>query len=422
MALLGLGVWLAARDYSTGAWLSLLAGMVGLGRESWALFRAMRAPGTIVLQRDAEFLRELAKRVEPSEEELRDGFRRVPLPHARDEVVIRSSTVDTWLRANHVAMQECHVKRDDVVRRLRAHAGMLEIVLRCHARKSLRSVPPQALFNEQKLGLSDGVSPGRSCVRVHRVGYFHSLLTNEAAAARLEACDADSQLIFSGADQLFPVERADAHVWQLFPLAQSGMSDHIGVSTLVVTQDRKLVFWNQGRNAQQSRNRYVSTGSGSCDWADRVDGDLTATLVAAMEREFKEESFGGAAPPAFDRRTRVIGYFRWLSRGAKPEFTGVTRVELDAHQLRPNTAEVNRRGRSRLCRDVPTLDSLVGVLGELLDTEEVSVSMWANVLALREAVVQAPAEWSVFLGLPVGTAGSALPIRDLYATEALPRT
>ena len=50
------------------------------------------------------------------------------------------------------------------------------------------------------------------------------------------------------------------------------------------------MFWNQGSNAQQSRNRYVSTGSGSCDWHDRVDADLKATLTAAMEREFREEA------------------------------------------------------------------------------------------------------------------------------------
>lgn len=400
-ALLGLGVWLGLRDYSAGAWLSLIAGTAGLGREMWSLLQAIRAPSSVVLNRDADFAKELVARVRASDEELRDGFDVVPLPHGRGEAIVRSPAVDSWLRANPVGMEECQTKRDDVDRQLRTHAGMLETVLRCHARKSLRSVPPRALFNEEKLGLSDGISPRRPNVRVHRVGYFHSLLTNEAAAKSLEALGEDPKVVFSGADHLYPVDRANGQAWSLLPLAQSGMSDHIGVSTLVVTRDRKLVFWNQGSNAQQSRNRYVSTGSGSCDWHDRVDADLKATLTAAMEREFREESFGDGVPPPFEHSTRVIGYFRWLSRGAKPEFTGATRIGLDAHRLRPNTAEVNRRGRSRLCRDVPTLECLVRVLGELLETEMASVSLWANALALREAVAEAPADWSAFLGLPL---------------------
>lgn len=398
--LLVLGVWLGLRDFYAGAWLSFLAGAAALARELWSLSEAMRAPSSVVLERDAEFTKELVSRVRPSDEESRDGFDVVAFPHGQGEAVLRSSAVDAWLRANPVSMEECPFKREDVDRQLCAHADMLERVLRCHARKSLRSVPPRALFNEKKLGLSDGISPQRPGVRVHRVGYFHSLLTNEASTKRLEALGEDSQVVFSGAQHLYPVDRARDQGWSLLPLAHSGMADHIGVSTLVVTRDRKLVFWNQGSNAQQSRNRYVSTGSGSCDWHDRVGGDLKATLIAAMEREFREESFGGGEPPPHQPSTRVVGYFRWLSRGAKPEFTGVTRIDLDAHQLRPNVAEVNRRGRSRLCKDVPTIECFVRVLDELLDNEMVSVSLWANALALRDAITATPGDWSMFLGLP----------------------
>ena len=190
-ALLGLGVWLGLRDYSAGAWLSLIAGTAGLGREMWSLLQAIRAPSSVVLNRDADFAKELVARVRASDEELRDGFDVVPLPHGRGEAVVRSPAGDSWLRANPVGMEECQTKRDDVDRQLRTHAGMLETVLRCHARKSLRSVPPRALFNEEKLGLSDGISPRRPNVRVHRVGYFHSLLTNEAAAKSLEALGED---------------------------------------------------------------------------------------------------------------------------------------------------------------------------------------------------------------------------------------
>lgn len=310
---------------------------------------------------------------------------------------MRSPSVDTWLRATAVVMEESDTKRREVDTRLRSHAQKLETLLRCHARQSLRSVPPRVLINEHKLGLSDVISPSRGRVWVHRVGYFHSLLTNEAATRCLESIGEDPEVLFSGSDQLFPLAGRDGDTWRLLPLADSRMSDHIGVSTLVVTADRKLVFWTQGNNAQQSRNQFVSTGSGSADWGDRVGDDLKASLVRGMEREFVEESFGGDRPPPFECRTRVLGYFRWLSRAAKPEFTGVTRITLDAHRLRPNVAEVNRRNRAQLCRDVPTLDELARVLDELLLGEQASVSFWANVPALREAIDEAPDDWSAFL-------------------------
>ena len=397
--LFAIAAWLGLQDFSQGAWLSFAAGSMGLGRELWVLFVAMRAPGTVELVEETEFKPQLVAHVRPSEEELRDGFEVVPLPHRFTEAVVRSSRVDAWLREHEVAMREDRCKREDVDRLLRDHAPMLETVLRCHGRKSLRADPPRVLFNEDKLGLSDGISPSRPEVRVHEVGYFHSLLTNEAATRCLEPRSADPEPVFSGSRLLFPVDRHDG-LWTLRSVAHSRMSDHIGVSTLVVTRDRKLVFWNQGNAAQQSRNSHVSTGSGSCDWSDRVGSDLKATMVAAMEREFLEESFGGEAPPAFARRTRVLGYFRWLSRAGKPEFTGVTHIDLDAPHLRPNIAEVNRRQRERLCRDVPTLPDLIGVLGEVLESDKSSVSLWANALALREAIAESPAEWGAFLGLP----------------------
>lgn len=399
IALLVLGAWLAWQDFTRGAWgVSLAAGIIGLGREVWSIVKAGRAPSSVVVRRDVEFARAVARRVTPSAAEVQEGFTVLPVPHLDDQAVVRSASVDRWLRASPLLMEDSTVKRDEVVARLRGHAGQLETLLRCHARESTRAVPPRVLLNEPKLGLSDGISPARATVRVHPVSYFHSLLTNEAATRSLESLDEDPEVVFSGGDLLFPIDRS-GDSWSLLPLMQSRMSDHIGVSTLVVTRDRKLVFWNQGDNAQQSRNLFVSTGSGSCDWSDRVDGDLKATIVRSMEREFSEESFGGERPPSFECETRVLGYFRWLLRAGKPEFTGVTYVALDAHQLRPNIVEVNRRRRVELSREVPDLAALRQVLDELLASSHASVSFWMNLLTLREAISDAPDEWSDFLRL-----------------------
>lgn len=398
-----LAAWLGVEDYHAGAWLSFTAGVAGVARETWTLAKASRAPSRMKLKRDYEFISRLVERVAPAEEEIRDGFHVVPLPAGNKQAVVRSEALDSWLRKqSQIPMVEDVGKRKDVDLLLRDHANYLESILRCHARKSLRSTPPRVLLNERKLGLTDGPSPDRPSLRVHPTSYFHSLLTNEAATHYLESLGEDPRVLFSGGEHLFPWHTR-AESWRLLALSYSQMADHIGISTLVVTRDRKLVFWSQAENSQQSRNQFVSTGSGSCDWEDRVDGDLKATLIGAMEREFREESFGGKKLPGLKCETRILGYFRWVSRGGKPEFTGVTRADVDSHELSPNTAEVNRRGgRTELYRDVPTLADLVRVLDDLHASPQASVSFWANALALREAIGEAPEDWGAFLRLPLG--------------------
>lgn len=167
------------------------------------------------------------------------------------------------------------------------------------------------------------------------------------------------------------------------------------------------------------------TGSGSCDWEDTVrarsgEVDLHATLARAMEREFMEESFGGA-PVTLRCETRVLGYFRWIRRGGKPEFVGVTRADVDAVDLQPNAAEVNRRGHAALPRDVPDLRALCAVLDELRELPGASVPLWVNAGALRDAIGENPAEWALFLGLPAGDpAVSDFPTEEVAHRGASP--
>lgn len=58
--------------------------------------------------------------------------------------------------------------------------------------------------------------------------------------------DRDAVMTWSGASA-FPAtpDASDGEKLRILPIAHSGMADHVGVSTLVVTRDRKLVLWNQ---------------------------------------------------------------------------------------------------------------------------------------------------------------------------------
>src|SRR5690606_28384422 len=116
----------------------------------------------------------------------------------------------------------------------------------------------------------------------------------------------------------------------------SNMANHVGISTLAVTRDGQLLVWNQDGRAQHSRNQLAPTGSGSCDWKDfeatRGAGEgntLMQVVLRAMERELREESsLQGVADARIT--SRVLGYFRWMNRGGKPEFVGISRVDAPA--------------------------------------------------------------------------------------------
>lgn len=402
-----LGAVLAWRDFSAGAWFAFAVGIISLLREAWPALQDLFGTPTSLIEQDQAFVEALIAQVKPSDEEERDGFAVSGVPHHRHEAVLRSSRLDQWLRSTPVAAKVDDQKRTDMEARLRGHARMLEAMLRCRARESYRSDPSRVFFNGSKFGLSDGMAIGRTTVRCHQVDYFHSVVTNEAVTRRLVSDDGIAQQEFSGAEQ-FPVSRQAATAgdqWRLWPLAMSGMADHVGVSTLVVTRDRKLVLWNQSGKALHSRNLIAPTGSGSCDWDDLVENagavDLKATLVRAMEREFVEESFGGQSTTV-GRDTQVLGYFRWIRRGAKPEFVGVTRADVDSFSLRPNPAEVNLRNRAALVHDVPDLAALRACLEELRQAPGLSVPLWVNLLVLVQAIDEDPARWAAFLHLPIG--------------------
>jgi hypothetical protein len=86
-------------------------------------------------------------------------------------------------------------------------------------------------------------------------------------------------------------------------------------------------------------------GSGSVDRLDAFSSNsssgrlrsLQATVRVAMEREAHEEV--SAAVGLRQSRTVLTGYARYLDRGGKPEFFGITRTTSDLDDLTPARTE-----------------------------------------------------------------------------------
>ena len=135
-------------------------------------------------------------------------------------------------------------------------------------------------------------------------------------------------------------------------LHESCFSDHIGISTLVVTSDNHTIIFQQSYNAGQSRGKVMPSGSGSMDYADYMpDMDFRNIIIKAAEREFIEEANIKKLETKMNitvtLNTEVISFYRDMERGGKPEFCCVTYINQNSIMM--NNIEPNR---NELAEDV----------------------------------------------------------------------
>jgi len=170
------------------------------------------------------------------------------------------------------------------------------------------------------------VSGAATVVGLHVARFFDSQCSNDLCALRIthrrtgEEFDPRSTLL------------ADAR-GHLRTLAESMLADAVGVSTLAVTADGALVLVRQSRHNAASPMLLAASGSGSLEPRDlrgSSSGALQDVLRRGMQRELCEET--GIRPDEI-RNTTVAGFARWLERGAKPEFFGLTELSATVHDL-----------------------------------------------------------------------------------------
>jgi 8-oxo-dGTP pyrophosphatase MutT (NUDIX family) len=186
------------------------------------------------------------------------------------------------------------------------------------------------VFNGKVVGMRGDPLPSGSRrvppITLHIARFFDSQCSNEMCALRIT---------HRGTDEEFDPRRnllasANGH---LRTLAESSLADVIGISTLAMTSDGALVLVRQSSRNVASPLLLAPSGSGSLDPRD-LSQDKTGTLQNivrhGMERELCEET--GIRPDEI-RNTAVVGFARWLERGAKPEFFGVTELSVTVEDL-----------------------------------------------------------------------------------------
>ncbi len=252
--------------------------------------------------------------------------------------------------------------------------------------------------NELKCCLSEDLDIAAHTAVCHAGGYYDSFLTNEIAGRYLE--DQSSGKRLADATYLLPIATDSRGVHRFADLTTSLLNNHIGASTLGITEDHYLLLWKQNGHDQQSTDYLIPTGSGSAamiDW-DK-DGNLFATITRTMERELAEESSGkGMLDKDKIGETKILGFFRWLARGGKPEFSGLTKLRGRVIDFEANTQEVKGGFTSGLTSYyVPTMTRLIEVVDQLLASDQLSLPLAVNLRFLKDFLEAKPAAAEAFL-------------------------
>lgn len=296
-------------------------------------------------------------------------------------IVFSKSINDHLIRQNDqdINIEPCKGKQQKVRDFIESNYNSLRFFIKLQYRES--KAFNKDYFNETKLCLSEDIKVGES-IKFHKGTYFDTVLTNFVAGKYIED---NSGAIIADFTSLNIIKKGSQGFY-LKSITETDFNNHIGISTIAITKDHFIVLWIQNNRAQSSNGLIVPTGSGSCDYSDLSQLGFIGTIKNAMGRELLEESTKVKACRGNLAETKVLGFYRWLDKGGKPEFVGVTKLNLNYNDLKNNLQEV-RLGNShedyKLTRRINSLKDLSDYLmHELKSNKHLSVPLYFNMLSL----------------------------------------
>jgi hypothetical protein len=194
----------------------------------------------------------------------------------------------------------------------------------------------QHTTNGEKLALYDMASglAGEGPVTVRKSFYFDALLTAEAFRSRIFRNNIQGEKeVYTDLTTYFPVNEEMVDGVDCVRFREGffkEVSGHIGITTLLITENRRVAMLHQGSTKAVGSHTVSLGGSGSMNYSDMTlakrDDDLRVAVTYGMARELCEETGMQKHFPAVRENTMLIGFFRWIDRCGKPEFVGLTRA------------------------------------------------------------------------------------------------
>ncbi|MBI3441127.1 MAG: hypothetical protein HY052_04900 [Proteobacteria bacterium] len=181
--------------------------------------------------------------------------------------------------------------------------------------------------------MADALTSERPVI-LRKAFYFDALLTVEAFRSRIFRGNLQKETeVYTDLTTYFPVRNEMINgrdCIRFKPDFHKIVSGHMGITTLLLTENRRVAMLFQGSTKAVGSNLVCLGGSGSMNYADlRKSGypeDFRDVLIYGMAREMCEETGMEKWFEEVRRNTRVTGFFRWIDRCGLPEFIGITRA------------------------------------------------------------------------------------------------
>ena len=312
-----------------------------------------------------------------------DGGYMVPDDVPDSIKVIYDPSVNEILASEQpIGLRPCSSHGKEVWRYISLNKGVLLLFLKAKWDK-LRS---GEFYNEAKLCQASEINAGpdgKLCVQICKGSYYNSFLTNDIYGLVVRHDD--------GA-MAPPLNISN---YGIQPFDKSVFSNHIGVSTIVISSDNKILLQRHNNKTAVSADKFAGSGSGSVDFEDwnSSDTDLRQILVRAAHRELSEEAGFKNLLETVKVETSIVGMYRNLERGGKPDYCLVTRIEADFQTLKDEFAAEKKEVVSR------PVEVSLGTRGGAPDFSELdqfieknmtnmSVSLYMNYYFLRKSLTE----------------------------------
>ncbi len=187
--------------------------------------------------------------------------------------------------------------------------------------------------NDKKLCLYGQITMKDDKVHLCKGSYYNTYLTNKIFL---------KSLISNEASDIYPMH---GYSNRKVKLPYEYFSNEIGVSTVAITLDGYLFLQLQGTHADASAGLVVPSGSGSADWKDytrnrKITSNLEEIISYSTKRELAEETGSqNRNPDKIVCKNKVIGFFRWLDLGGKPEFVSLSILNKNRDDIIPQNSE-----------------------------------------------------------------------------------
>ncbi len=315
------------------------------------------------------------------DESLARTHKEITIQELGTKVIINPSLTKLLISDAHIAISTIVSHQKKVERYIYQNQHTLMHFLKCKWHEMAKG----AFYNEKKLCMASEIEHYKDGYKVmlSKGCYYNTYLTNEIYNLKLAHQ--------SSMDLLAPL---NSTIYPIKPLGDSYFSNHIGVSTLCLTTDGYIILLRHNNRTAIDAKKIHPTASGSSDYKDlnKSQTDFRECIINSTIRELKEET---DIPERFIGKTKVIGYYRNISRGGKPEFCCLTNLLGNRYEIKEHINPLGNEAVNEVI-DIPILRN--GSFCEeninhlISNPQEISVSFYMNYYFLQQYLLTKPAE------------------------------